>query len=75
MSSRRLDPKSFMAGVARGHHLDEPAGLHPVSEAVRCLDREHSPPSHLHVPAGHKWVHYCPSCKQKAVIYSSDTIC
>lgn len=61
MSSRSPDPK--------------PTGLRPLPIERQCLNREHSPPSHLHIPAGHEWVHRCPGCGQKAVIQSSDTIC
>lgn len=69
-------PRDFALGHLMGRrHKDEPAGLHPLDPQAVCLNREHSPPSNLHVPAGHKWVHYCPGCGNKSVIYSSDTIC
>ena len=50
---------------------DEPPGLHPVPNLLRCRDPEHGIPTHLYVPGGMKFVHYCKTCGHKSVAYGS----
>lgn len=53
----------------------EAPGFHRVDERLPCMDPSHGFPTHLYVPPGMKYVHYCPSCGQKAVVYSPTVWC
>jgi hypothetical protein len=49
---------------------DEEPGLHPVEPFARlCSDPGHHPPSMLYIPHGMKYVHYCPTCCAKSVLF------
>ena len=40
-----------------------------------CANSEHNPPMHLHIPAGKKYIHICPSCGNRTVLHSISTLC
>lgn len=48
---------------------EEPPGFHKVNPVFMCKHPEHSFPTHLHIPAGMKFVHYCPYCHHKSVAF------
>lgn len=48
---------------------EEPPGFSDVDPIFMCKDPEHGFPTHLHVPSGKKYVHYCPSCRFKSVAF------
>lgn len=47
---------------------EETPGLHKMTAIPYCRDREHNPPTHLFVESGMRYVHYCPTCREKSVI-------
>lgn len=49
----------------------EAPGFHDVTPLSMCRHPEHGMPMHLHIPAGKKYVHYCPSCGHKSVAFGS----
>jgi hypothetical protein len=55
--------------------LREPGGMHKLTLPQLCRDPAHLMPSHLHIPGGHKFVHYCPSCQFKTVAFGVVTEC
>ena len=57
------------------HMPREAPGFHPVALPVACRDREHYPPTMLCVPAGKRYVHYCPTCGAKGVLMGRDVSC
>jgi hypothetical protein len=47
----------------------------PIPEQYKpCLDPEHRPPTHLHIPYGQQYRHTCPTCKQESVIKAMDIV-
>lgn len=51
--------------------LNEPKNWHDYD---RCLDQEHSPPSHIYIPVGKRYRHVCPTCRNVQYVYSSDVM-
>lgn len=47
----------------------------PNSKIYGCTDINHNPPSHIYVPQGEMYIHYCPSCGHKSVIYPTVVYC
>lgn len=37
-------------------------GFYDLPQESKCLDIEHEPPKHLHIPQGKGYKHICPSC-------------
>ena len=63
-------PASYPPSVKAGKFAtipDEAPGFHDVNLPLHCKDSEHNFPTHLHIPGGKKYVHYCPSCRAKSV--------
>lgn len=46
----------------------EAPGFHKLTIPELCRDRDHNFPSMLHVPAGSRFVHYCPTCGFKSAV-------
>jgi hypothetical protein len=55
----------------------EKPGFHPLDDVIKpfCTNPGHYFPTHLYIPAGSKYVHYCPACGQKSVTYGSSVTC
>lgn len=53
----------------------EAPGFHPVDGPKFCTSYEHNLPTHLYIPPGMKYVHYCPACGQKTVAYGNNVWC
>jgi hypothetical protein len=53
----------------------EPPGFHKLTIPTRCRHPEHNFPTHLHVPGGMRYVHYCPACKHKSAVDGIETSC
>lgn len=44
-------------------------GFEPIPLAERpCSHPEHHPPSHLHIPYGMQYRHFCPACGKESVM-------
>ncbi len=54
---------------------DEAPGFHDLKLPDLCRDDEHDMPTHLHIPGGKKYVHYCPTCKHKSVAFGVLVTC
>ena len=54
---------------------EEAPGFHSLPETRSCRDPEHGLPNYLHIPSGMRYVHYCPTCRQKSVAYSPHVSC
>lgn len=46
------------------------SGYFDLPTEVKCNDRSHNPPSHLHIPYGKGYRHVCPRCKNVIIITS-----
>lgn len=55
--------------------LREPAGMQKLTLPQLCRHREHYMPTHLFIPGGHKYVHYCPGCQHKSVAFGVEVDC
>ncbi|SHN40285.1 hypothetical protein SAMN02787076_06200 [Rhizobacter sp. OV335] len=55
--------------------VDEAPGFHRLPEKALCPDPEHGLPNFLYIPSGMRYVHYCPTCRQKSVAQSPHATC
>lgn len=70
MSKLRQSLHSFALARVLAKGPREPAGMHKIEPGhAPCSSPKHQPPIMIHVPAGHKYVHYCPECDAKFVLY------
>lgn len=45
------------------------SGFEPIPGHGRiCLDRGHNPPTHLFIPPGMRYRHFCPSCGHEVIL-------
>lgn len=49
----------------------EKSGFVDIEQKENCLDSEHSPPTHLYIPYGKKYIHVCPKCGNRIELHSS----
>lgn len=43
--------------------MEQPkGGFFNLHQNIKCNDKSHDPPSHLHIPQGQGYRHVCPSC-------------
>lgn len=47
---------------------EEKSHFEDIEENPPCKHPEHEPPCYLHIPQGKRYVHICPSCRQRSVI-------
>lgn len=51
------------------------SGFIDLEEISFCNHPQHNPPTHIVVPKGKAYYHYCPACGSKTVIYSREVYC
>ncbi len=45
------------------------SGFESCEDHLNCLDSSHNPPTMMVVPAGKRYRHVCPSCKEIRYVY------
>lgn len=68
------DSKQWAMQPRFGHFDEKPkSGMRPISDPIKtCPHHDHRPPTHLHIPYAHEYVHVCPGCGNTTVMRSSD---
>lgn len=59
----------------QGHGLRALCGFEPIPTPVGCSHPEHNAPTHLVIPYGMQYRHYCPGCGRQVVVRSSQITC
>ena len=54
--------------------LYEKSGFVDIEQNDNCFNSEHSPPTHLYIPYGKKYIHVCPICGNRIELHSSQVM-